>query len=435
MAQWLGDLPSWLKVGISFLGILALNGLGLALGLSILLFSIVLSIWSGAGMAGFYFQLENFVLPENYLLPVVIVFLLFLVEVLGKSGRIARTMKALQGIFHSKKALLAGLPALIGLLPMPGGALFSCPLVASVDDANELTAPERAAVNYWFRHIWEYWWPMYPGVILAMRFSGLSFPKFMLLQFPLTIVSVLSGYFFILRKGSATNSAVKSSAFVSREDVFAALGPILLLVLTTIVGSSFIAGMGVSKTASSLLAMLIGIVLAAGVSLRGKIEVFKQSTGIFRRRSLWLMLLLIVSVQVFSVVLKCPLDQANNNIVAGMRDEFVSAGIPVFLIIVIVSFISGLVTGVAFGFVGASFPIVFAIIGTDPTAGVVAAATVLTYTSGYMGMMLSPLHVCYAVTCEYFGTRMSVVYRYLAAPGLTVFVAGHVLAGIYLLLL
>jgi len=144
---------------------------------------------------------------------------------------------------------------------------------------------------------------------------------------------------------------------------------------------------------------------------------------------------LIVSVQVFSVVLKCPLDQANNNIVAGMRDEFVSAGIPVFLIIVIVSFISGLVTGVAFGFVGASFPIVFAIIGTDPTAGVVAAATVLTYTSGYMGMMLSPLHVCYAVTCEYFGTRMSVVYRYLAAPGLTVFVAGHVLAGIYLLLL
>ena len=217
-----------------------------------------------------------------------------------------------------------------------------------------------------------------------------------------------------------------------REDVFSALGPILLLVLTTIMGSSVLSGSGVSKTVSSLLAMLVGIILAITISLRGKRRAFAQSAGIFRQRNLWLLLLLIISVQIFSAVLKCPLGNAGNNIVAGMRDEFVSAGIPVFLIIIMVPFISGLVTGIAFGFVGASFPIVFAIIGPDPATGVVAAATVLAYSSGYMGMMLSPLHVCFAVTCEYFGTRMVSVYRYLAGPSLLIFLTGLILAGLYL---
>ncbi|MBW6485080.1 MAG: DUF401 family protein [Syntrophobacterales bacterium] len=432
MGEWLLVLPAWLKVGVSFLGILLLNRLGFALGFSILLSSIALSLWSGAGMAGLYFQLDNFVLPGNYLLPVVIVLLLLLVEVLGKTGRMERTMNALQAMFKNRKTLLAGLPALIGMLPMPGGALFSAPLVAAVDDSRELAAPEKAAINYWFRHIWEYWWPMYPGTILAVKFSGLSFTKYMLLQFPFTIVTLVGGYFFLLRKLPAQESVVKSSLQSKKEDIFSALGPIFLLVLTAILGSSVLAANGVSKTVASLLAMLAGIILAITASLRGNSPAFRQSIGIFKRRNLWLMVLLIISVQVFSIVLRCPLDQAGRTIVAGMRDEFVRAGIPVFLIIIMVPFISGLVTGVAFGFVGASFPIVFAIIGAAPAPGVVASAIVLAYSSGYIGMMLSPLHVCFAVTCEYFGTRMSDVYRYLAGPSLLILLTGLILAGLYL---
>jgi integral membrane protein (TIGR00529 family) len=432
MIEWFLILPSWLKLGVSFLGILLLNRCCFNLGLSILLFSAVLSIWSGAGMAGLYFQLENFALPENYLLPIVIVLLLLLVEVLGKTGRLARTVGSLKEMFKNRKTLLAGLPALVGMLPMPGGALFSAPLVASVDDENDMPALEKAAVNYWFRHIWEYWWPMYPGVILAMRFSGLSFTKFMLLQFPFTIVSLAGGYFFILRKGAVKDSVTKAELKGKKGDLFSALGPIFLLVLMTIMGSSGLSGVGVSKTVASLLAMLAGIVLAISLSLRGNIHALAQSAGIFRQRSLWLMLLLIISVQIFSIVLKCPLDHAGNNIVAGMRDEFVRAGIPVVLIIIMVPFISGLATGVAFGFVGASFPIVFTMIGHNPASGAVASATVLAYSSGYIGMMLSPLHVCFAVTCEYFGTRMSSIYRYIAVPSLLIFLTGLTLAGLYL---
>lgn len=36
---------------------------------------------------------------------------------------------------------------------------------------------------------------------------------------------------------------------------------------------------------------------------------------------------------------------------------------------------------------------------------------VLAYGFGYMGMMLSPVHLCFLVTREYFGARMLDVYR------------------------
>jgi uncharacterized protein len=435
MEGWLLSLPACVKVGISFIGILFLNGIGLALGLSIMLFSIILSLWSGTGSAGLDFQFASFALPENYLLPVVVALLLLFVEALGKTGRIERTVQALQWMFKNKKTLFAGLPALIGMLPMPGGALFSAPLVDSVDDNDELISSEKAAVNYWFRHIWEYWWPMYPGVILAVKYSGLSFTKFMLLQLPFTIASLAGGYFFLLRNGKITDSRIKPFLQRKKADIFSALGPIFLLVGTAIIGSSAFSGIVFSKTAASLLAMIAGLLLAIIISLTGNRKAFVQSLTIFKRSNLWLMLLLVIGVQIFSNVLKCPLDQAGTTMIADMRTEFVRAGIPVFLIIMLLPFIAGLVTGLSFGFVGASFPIVFALVGNNPASGTLAAVTTLAYSSGYLGMMFSPLHVCFAVTCEYYSTRMTSVYKYIAGPSLLILMMALLLAGFYFKLL
>ena len=334
-------------------------------------------------------------------------------------------------MFKNRKALFAGLPALIGMLPMPGGALFSAPLVESVDDENSLFSSEKAAINYWFRHIWEYWWPMYPGVILAVKYSGLSFPKFMALQLPFTIASLAGGYFFLLRNGKITDAIIKPSLQRGKGDVLSALGPILLLVGTAIIGTSAFSRLVVSKTAASLLAMLAGLVLSIAIALRGKRHAFVQSLSIFKRRNLWLMLILVVSVQAFSNVLKCPLDTAENTMIAAMRTEFVRAGIPVVLIIMLMPFISGLATGLSFAFVGASFPIVFALIGNHPAAGEIAAVTTLAYSSGYLGMMFSPLHVCFVVTCEYYSTRMTRVYKYIAGPSLVILMMALFLAVLY----
>ncbi len=205
MIEFLLNAPAYVKVGVSFAGILLTNRLGASLGLAILLFSVVLSLWSGTGIPGLVFQVQSFGMPENYLLPVVILLLLFFTESLNKAGRMERTVAALKSWLNNKKMLLAGLPALVGLLPMPGGAIFSAPLVASIDGSGELDARQKVAINYWFRHIWEYWWPLYPGVILAIRYSELPTAIFLLIQIPFTIAAAIGGYFFILKKVKREN--------------------------------------------------------------------------------------------------------------------------------------------------------------------------------------------------------------------------------------
>ena len=75
-------------------------------------------------------------------------------------------------------------------------------------------------------------------------------------------------------------------------------------------------------------------------------------------------------------------------------------------IVMIIPFISGLTTGIAIGFVGASFPIVINLLGTNPELNIVLAYTVLAYGFGYIGMILSPVHVCLLVTNEYFKTNL-----------------------------
>lgn len=435
MIEYLLTLPAYIKVGGSLAGILLANRFGFSLGVAILLFSLILSLWSGTGIQGLWRQATSFDNPENYLLPVVIISLLFFTEALDRTGRMERTVTALKIWLKNKKILLAGLPALVGLLPMPGGALFSAPLVASVDSEGELDIAHQAAINYWFRHLWEYWWPLYPGVLLAITYSGLPAAIFYLIQIPFTLVAAAAGYFFILRNIKSNDSDLCKSGILDYGAVFSALGPIGLLVILSVIGSIILISRGVSGSLSSLIALLIGLVIAILTAFWGNASAWILSLCLFRKRNTWLMLILIIGIQTFSAVLKSPLNESGTTLVTLMRDEFINAGIPLLVVIVLLPFITGMVTGIAFGFVGASFPIVFALVGPNPTLGISAATTALAYGFGYMGMMISPIHVCFVVTCEYFETPLLGTYRYIVGPCLVVLITSMILSGLYYLLI
>jgi len=73
------------------------------------------------------------------------------------------------------------------------------------------------------------------------------------------------------------------------------------------------------------------------------------------------------------------------------------------------------VTGVAVGFTGVSFPLVVGLL-TAPGSGLTPMATlVLAYGCGYMGMIVSPVHLCLLVTRDYFESDMPSILR-LVAP-------------------
>lgn len=412
------------------MAILTLNVAGIPLGWSILIFAVVLAVWSGLGIGGTVVLFGNFRLPENYLLPLAVLLLLFFTEVLTKTGRIEQTMAGLAVRLGNRRWFLAGMPALVGLLPMPGGAIFSAPLVAAADRDNTLEDCQKAALNYWFRHVWEYWWPLYPGVILAVRYSGVPLWHYFLLMIPLTGAALLGGYVFILR--SIHGGGVRGENEGKEETLppLPALGPIAVLVGISVLGSFVLPGWGMGGTAASLTAMLIGLAAAVPYAFVGATGTLKDSLQIFQRETTWSMVVLVIAIQIFSFVLSTPLPGSGQTLIAVMRDEFITTGVPLVLIVMLIPFISGMVTGVAFGFVGASFPIIFALLGPAPPPAVVSATTVLAYAFGYIGMMFSPVHVCYVVTCQYFNTALWRVYPYLLGPAGMVLLWSLILAAV-----
>ncbi|MBW2266730.1 MAG: DUF401 family protein, partial [Deltaproteobacteria bacterium] len=122
------------------------------------------------------------------------------------------------------------------------------------------------------------------------------------------------------------------------------------------------------------------------------------------------MLFMIAGIMIFQGVLK------DSHAVSEISQSLTSARVPVILVIVILPFLVGTVTGISVAFVGATFPIIFSLIADTPMTDQLHAYTVLAFCSGYLGVLLSPLHVCLVLTCEYFHTTLMQIYRRLLFP-------------------
>ena len=90
-----------------------------------------------------------------------------------------------------------------------------------------------------------------------------------------------------------------------------------------------------------------------------------------------------------------------------------------------------LLVGLAVGFVGASFPIVLAMVEQMPDHGSIRPYIALAYAFGHLGQMISPLHLCQVVSNEYFGAESRAVYRRLLVPAV---LTGAVAIGYFWLL-
>ena len=62
--------------------------------------------------------------------------------------------------------------------------------------------------------------------------------------------------------------------------------------------------------------------------------------------------------------------------------------------------------------------------------GVNGPALLLAYTSGMMGILVSPLHLCLILSSEYFKANLAAVFKYIIPP---VVVIEAIAIGIYLL--
>jgi integral membrane protein (TIGR00529 family) len=404
-------VPAVAKILVVFVGMLALTRARVPLGLSVVAGGITLDFWSGQDAAAVGGHLGAALASANVWLMVGIT---ALVVEFGRYVTEKENADALLGVTkrwggrHGRATAVMAAPAMVGLIPMPAGALFSAPLVEQAAAGANRTGAWKTSVNYWFRHIWEYWWPIYPGVFLAMSFFRMESWQFFLTQIPFTLVSVGAGYLFLVRRHVDALAAPAVAENVDRRRALRVVLPLLLVVVSVLLVPGVLARLwpSMERQHRQMIAMLTG--LLAGLALivhdetrRGRCKAFAS----FATAKSLNVLAVIGGVMVFQHMLK-----ASGAVTTAAR-EMQESSIPFAVVVAVLPLLAGLTTGVAVGFVGASLPLVVGLMAVEGSPLTPMATLSLAYAFGYIGMMLSPLHLCFLVTREYFSTTFGAIYR------------------------
>jgi len=417
-----------LKIFAAFAAIVFMVRKKLQLGTAMLLGAALLALLSGG--AWLFFRSGNTITPNDFLsiiweeisspstlkLVGVIVLVLVLSHCLEKSGQMNRILRSFQALVGDVRLVLISLPALIGLLPMPGGAVFSAPMVEEAQKEVNLPPTKKTLINYWFRHLWEYSWPLYPGLLLAAelaRKSGLKLSVFKLagIQFPLTAAALAGGIIFIMRDVPRTAPIATNKRNSFRLSSFALdLSPIVAIISIVVF---LYAVMGMESKESLLIALVVAILLTLGIStLKKRMPATAVLKSVSAARILKLVYV-IVALMIFRGTIQE--SGAVTEISAMMKVYHV----PLFPFVVLLSFITGLVTGLAMAYVAIVFPILIPLVlqvTSEPLPYLVLA-----FGAGFIGVLFSPVHVCLILTHQYFTSDFTTVYRKMIAPVLVIF--------------
>jgi hypothetical protein len=419
--------PVLVKVFGALALILVLNRLSGRLVFSIALGALVLGLWSGHSPGGIlaitWARLSS---AGCILLMLILLQVIWLSSQMAAAGVMEDLVTAVRARV-SRRAAVAVLPAVIGLLPMPGGALFSAPLVDSCDTDDRISPVLKAQTNHWFRHMWEFWWPLYPGVLLALAMTGLEIWQLMMIGMPLSVCSVGAGYVFLLRRIKPEDAEAAASVPAGQgPGLFALLLPIVVVIACYTAIRMADAGLRLvweeAPRMHRYVPMVLGLAAAIlTLQIQRPLGSEEWKKILLSGRAIG-MAAVVAAVLVYGAFIEADLP-GGQSLVGQMSAEMAEWGIPLTPIIMLLPLVSGLATGVTVACVGASFPIVIDLLGDSPSTSALLATTVLAYGFGYVGMLLSPVHVCLVVTGEHFRTGVLRIASGLLRPSAVVLAA------------
>lgn len=324
--------------------------------------------------------------------------IMVLENIIRKRGVLKRMTDSLNIVVRDRRVSMAVLPGVIGLLPSAGGAAFSAPMVQEVAGRSSITPERKAFINYWFRHIWEYISPLYPGVVLAAAVTRLPLNALLLSQLPLPLAVVGVGALLGFR-GVPKEAVSGKRDMAAVKTLFVSLLPITASLVMVIV---FKINLAVAMT--SIVAALFLIYRYS----------FREIAVTLRESLSFNVIVMVIGIMVFKGMLEA------SGAIDALPAFFTRSGLPPAVILFALPFTVGLLTGLTVGFVGSTFPIIAAMMGGSPDP----AAVTFAFASGFAGVMLSPTHLCLLLTVRYFNADMAGTYRLMYVPVFLVFLAG-----------
>jgi len=315
---------------------------------------------------------------------------LFLVIIFNLSMSAAYTFKKIinnmKNILLDIRWVIAVIPAVIGFLPMFGGALVSAPVVKEITQEMGISNERKTFLNFWFRHIWEYTLPLYPGIILAAGILGVPVYRIIASNSILTASAIIIGIIWgtgrLKWRPEHSGEALSGKGRAILNFLFN-LSPIILVMVLVLVFRL--------RVLYALFVAIVFTIISNQISIRTVLRsLAKGKYG---------MILMVFGIMIFKAML------GTTGMIERLPLFFNTVGIPRYLVISFLPFIVGFLTGMTMAAVGITFPVILPLFD-----GKLSLMT-FSFMCGFAGVLLTPVHFCLSLTREYFQADWLKLYR------------------------
>lgn len=324
-----------------------------------------------------------------------IILVVSLISTLGglmkRGGLLDRIVSEMHNSVRNIRASMMFIPAIMGVLVVPGGAMLSMPFLDTLGEQANLPKVRRLVINLAFRHTAVFLLPYSSSLLLVVSIlTDLNVYDLIKLNAIFALGMVVLGYFFFVRK--VPKNLMPYDETVSRFGEFGRLMwhllPVYLcVVLNTVLGWSFVVGL--------LLSMLLVFVMT-------------EKKGFLRRtaKSFNYNLTLVFVAITFLKEIITRMDGLMDTVTrfVGLAQSPVIAVACMALCALFFGFLSGsqpLGMGVVIPFVPA--------LGLSLNGTLLAAFVI--YIAGFSGYYFSLLHMCQVLCLEYMGVNTKEIYR------------------------
>ncbi|MBI2915079.1 MAG: DUF401 family protein [Firmicutes bacterium] len=403
-----------LKIGIVVMFMTLLIARKMNIGATLLLGAVVSGILGSMTPVGLVQSvITGAIGPESLRLVASLYLVLVLGSLMHRTNGFGQVLDSLKEMSSDRRVSLAVVPAAIGLLPVVGGAMLSAPLIGQIGGEMGMSSEQKTFVNYWFRHVWEYAWPLYPSLILAAGILQVPVYRIAAVQLPVSAFAIVAGVVAVASWSRKRGEVCprESGLEVKRVDRSLIRRSLVRLAVSL---SPIIVVAVVSAAKVELWAALVVSI----ASLLAREKAAREHLA----RALWESLspgtvVLLLGAMVFREVFSA------SGLAQALPETFRESGVPPGILIFFLPFLLGLMTGLASAFVGVTFPV---LIHWLHPGSLQVGTVIMAYVAGYAGVLFSPVHLCLILSNEYFKADLSKVYRMMARP-LGAMMAGSVL--------
>lgn len=373
-------MPLWKKVKVNF---------GLSLIISAVLISLVFTITPQQTLQNF---LNVFVVPSTFKNVLIVTLIGSLGVLMKKYDFLTKVNESLLNILSGQKKVMMVLPAVTGLLSVPGGAQLSAPFVNELGENLNVKPETRCVLNLTFRHISMFLVPTSNAlIVMAATVPQVNLYFLILLDLGFVLLMQITCYFFYARGIKEVKTKIDASKlphYIKQLALY--LSPIYMIIV-------FNGVLGVDMLVSVLLSFVIIFIICGKNDAKGYFETFKK--GI--KPSTFVMMVGLFFIQ-NTIKSADSLILWFGNIFADSQGLVLAVAIFIFAVILSVT------TGLSYTAIGVIMPMVLSL---GLSVNHIAIFAFFVFTSSFCGYFFSPLHLCQLLTIQTVGCPIKDVYK------------------------